>query len=89
MEPLDDGNSFREEEGRSLLESIIYEELPDVEIEWDYDQGSMEHSCKISHEHGSRLYTFTKEMLIDFSMNREKSGSMIRGIVAEIKRYLL
>ena len=88
MESADNGNSLREEEARSLLESIIYQELPEVEIEWEYDPRTMEHSCTVSHQHSSRTYSFSKEMLVDFSLNREKSASMIRGIVSEIKRYL-
>ena len=88
MESANDGNSLMEEGARSLLESIIYQELPDVEIDWEYDPKTMDHTCKVTKQDTCRTYSFTKEMLVDFGINPEKSAGMIRGVVAEIKRYL-
>jgi len=78
-----------EEEAKSLLESKIYFEVPDVEIEWNFDMVSMEHKCRVSKGKNFRTYSFSRKLLTDISTNPDATEGMVRGIISEIKRRLL
>ena len=88
MQVEDMGTAQVEEEAKSLLESKIYFEVPDVEIEWNFDMVHMEHKCRISKGKNFRTYSFSRKMLTDISTNPDGTEGMVRGIISEIKRRL-
>jgi len=89
MQVEDSGIVEMEEEAKSLLESKIYSEVPDVEVDWSFDMVNMEHKCRISKGKLFRTYSFSRKMLTDISTDPDGTEGMVRGIISEIKRRLL
>lgn len=80
--------SRKEEEAKSLLESEIFLACPDVEIDWDYHEVTMEHSCQVSNKNRKRTYSFSRDMLRDIITNSTESKNLVRSIISEIERRI-